>query len=83
MSLEDFKNVIDINLTSTFVGCKEALKTMSKKRFGSVVNISSIVGEMGNVGQVNYSASKGGTIAMTKSFTMEGATRGIRFNTIN
>jgi 3-oxoacyl-[acyl-carrier protein] reductase len=55
---------------------------MSKKRFGSVVNISSIVGESGNAGQTNYSASKGGTIAMTKSFALEAAPRGIRYNTI-
>ena len=55
---------------------------MSKKRFGSVVNIASIVGETGNAGQVNYSASKGGLIAMNKSFAKEGATRGIRFNTV-
>lgn len=82
MSLEDFKNVLDVNLTATFVGCKEALKTMSKKRFGSVVNISSIVGEMGNAGQVNYSASKGGVNTMTKSFALEGAARGIRFNSV-
>ena len=58
MKKEDFTSVIDINLTSAFVGCREALKAMSKKRFGSVVNIASIVGETGNAGQVNYSASK-------------------------
>ncbi len=82
MKLEDFQNVINVNLTSAFVGCREALKAMNKKRFGSVVNISSIVGETGNAGQVNYSASKGGVIAMTKSFAMEGSARGIRFNAI-
>uniref|UniRef100_UPI00261A7DEF SDR family oxidoreductase n=1 Tax=uncultured Campylobacter sp. TaxID=218934 RepID=UPI00261A7DEF len=60
----------------------EALKVMSKKRFGAVVNVASIVGEMGNAGQVNYSASKGGLIAMSKSFAKEGAARGIRFNCI-
>jgi 3-oxoacyl-[acyl-carrier protein] reductase len=74
--------VIDANLKSTFIGCKEALKVMGKKRFGSVVNISSIVGESGNAGQTNYSASKGGTIAMTKSFALEAAPRSIRYNTI-
>ncbi len=79
---EDFTSVIDINLTSAFIGCREALKTMSKKRFGSVVNIASIVGETGNAGQVNYSASKGGLIAMTKSFALEGSARDIRFNAI-
>lgn len=82
MSVEDFEDVIKANLTSAFVGCREALKAMSKKRFGSVVNISSIVGETGNAGQVNYSASKGGMITMTKSFALEGAARGIRFNCI-
>lgn len=82
MKSEDFMSVIDANLKSTFIGCREALKAMSKKRFGSVVNIASIVGETGNAGQTNYSASKGGTIAMTKSFAMESAPRGIRFNNI-
>jgi len=82
MKTEDFTSVIDINLTSAFVGCREALKLMSKQRFGSVVNIASIVGETGNAGQVNYSASKGGLIAMTKSFALEGSARGIRYNAV-
>jgi len=82
MKTDEFMAVIDANLKSTFIGCREALKVMGKKRFGSVVNIASIVGETGNAGQTNYSASKGGTIAMTKSFAMEAAPRGIRFNTI-
>ncbi len=82
MKEADFMSVIEANLKSTFIGCREAVKVMSKKRFGSVVNIASIVGETGNAGQTNYAASKGGTIAMTKSFAMEAATRGIRFNTI-
>ncbi len=82
MKKEDFVSVIETNLTSAFIGCREALKVMSKKRFGSVVNISSIVGETGNAGQVNYSASKGGLNAMTKSFALEGAVRGVRFNAV-
>jgi len=82
MKTEDFTSVIDINLTSAFVGCREALKAMGKKRFGSIVNIASIVGETGNAGQVNYSASKGGLIAMTKSFAQEGSARGIRYNAV-
>lgn len=82
MKLEDFTSVIDANLTSAFIGSREALKVMSKKRFGAVVNIASIVGEMGNAGQVNYSASKGGMIAMSKSFAKEGASRSIRFNCV-
>lgn len=82
MSVEDFNGVIDANLKSAFIGCKEALKVMSKKRFGSVVNVASIVGEMGNAGQTNYAASKGGMIAMSKSFAKEGASRNIRFNSV-
>jgi len=82
MKAEQFMAVIDANLKSTFIGCREALKTMRKKRFGSVVNIASIVGETGNAGQTNYAASKGGTIAMTKSFAQEAATSGIRYNTV-
>ncbi|EJF07297.1 3-oxoacyl-(acyl-carrier-protein) reductase [Thiovulum sp. ES] len=78
----DFDSVIRANLNSTFYGSREALKVMSKKKFGSVVNIASIVGETGNAGQTNYSASKGGVIAMTKSFAQEGSARGIRFNSI-
>jgi len=82
MKGDDFDTVIRANLNSTFYGCREALKFMNKKRFGAVVNISSIVGEIGNAGQTNYSASKGGVIAMTKSFALEGSARGIRFNSI-
>ena len=82
MKSDEFMSVIDANLKSTFIGCREALKAMRKKRFGSVVNIASIVGETGNAGQTNYAASKGGTIAMTKSFAIESATSGIRYNTV-
>lgn len=82
MKTEDFMSVIDANLKSAFIGSREALKVMSKKRFGSVVNIASIVGEIGNAGQTNYAASKGGMIAMSKSFAKEGASRNIRFNCV-
>jgi len=82
MKLEDFMGVINANLTSAFVGCREAMKVMRKKKFGSVVNIASIVGETGNGGQTNYAASKGGVIAMTKSFAIEAASSGIRYNTV-
>jgi len=82
MKTDEFMDVINANLKSTFIGCREAVKVMGKKRFGSVVNIASIVGETGNAGQANYAASKGGTIAMTKSFAIEAAPRNIRFNTI-
>ena len=82
MKTEEFQSVLEANLTSAFIGSREALKVMSKQRFGSVVNISSIVGERGNAGQTNYAASKGGMIAMTKSFAFEGAPRGVRFNSV-
>lgn len=82
MKGDEFKNVLDANLFSAFLGSKEALKIMSKNRFGSVVNIASIVGEMGNAGQVNYAASKGGMIAMTKSFAKEAAARNVRYNCV-
>ncbi len=82
MKKEEFDEVINANLSSAFIGCREALKAMGKKRFGSVVNISSIVGERGNAGQVNYSASKGGMIAMTKSFALEASARSIRYNAV-
>jgi len=82
MKTEDFMSVINANLTSCFIGCRESMKVMRKKKFGSVVNISSIIGETGNAGQTNYAASKGGVIAMTKSFAIEAATSGIRYNTV-
>ena len=82
MKTEEFMAVIEANLKSAFVGCREALKVMGKKRFGSVVNVASIVGETGNAGQTNYAASKGGMIAMTKSCAQEAAPRGIRYNSI-
>ncbi|MCE3038763.1 3-oxoacyl-ACP reductase FabG [Helicobacter anatolicus] len=82
MKTEEFMGVIDANLKSCFVGCREALKIMSKQRMGSVVNIASIIGERGNAGQTNYAASKGGMIAMSKSFAYEGAPRNVRFNCI-
>jgi len=82
MKMDDFNSVIKANLNSAFIGSREVLKVMSKKRFGAIVNVASIVAETGNAGQVNYSASKGGMISMTKSFAQEGAARGIRFNAV-
>lgn len=82
MKIEEFMGVIDANLKSSFIGCREALKAMSKQRFGSVVNVASIIGERGNAGQTNYAASKGGMIAMSKSFAYEGASRNVRFNCV-
>ncbi len=82
MKTDDFMQVINANLTSAFIGCREFFKAARKKKFGSVVNVASIVGETGNGGQTNYAASKGGMIAMTKSFAIEAATSGIRFNSV-
>ncbi|MCF6330219.1 MAG: 3-oxoacyl-ACP reductase FabG [Sulfurimonas sp.] len=82
MKTDDFMSVINANLTSCFIGCREAMKIMRKNKFGSVVNISSIIGETGNAGQTNYAASKGGVIAMTKSFALEAATSSIRYNSL-
>lgn len=82
MSVDDFDAILQSNLTSAFIGSREALKIMSKQRFGSVVNITSIIGERGGAGQCNYAASKGGMIALTKSFAHEGAGRNVRFNAV-
>lgn len=82
MKSDEFMEVINANLLSTFIGCREALKIMSKNRFGSIVNITSIVGESGNLGQTNYAASKGGVISMSKSFALEGASRNVRCNLV-
>ena len=82
MSTDDFESIVHANLSSAFIGSREALKIMSKQRFGAVVNVSSIVGEQGNMGQANYAASKGGMIALTKTFALEGAPRNVRFNAV-
>ncbi|MDA9288356.1 3-oxoacyl-[acyl-carrier-protein] reductase [Amylibacter sp.] len=82
MSDDDWHQVININLTSTMYLMKSVMRTMMKKRFGRIINITSIVGVTGNAGQVNYAASKAGMIGMTKSFAQEIATRGITANCI-
>lgn len=82
MEEEDFDKVIDVNLKGTFNMCKSISKIFIKQRFGSIVNISSIVGVIGNVGQTNYSASKAGIIGLTKSLAKELGQRGIRVNAI-
>ncbi|NLJ98798.1 MAG: 3-oxoacyl-[acyl-carrier-protein] reductase [Tissierellia bacterium] len=78
----DFRKVLEVNLFSAFYTMKLAARLMAKKRFGRIVNISSIVGIRGNRGQVNYSASKAGLIGMTKSLAKEMASRNIRVNAI-
>ena len=83
MSLEEWKKVIDINLTSTFLLSKFAIKKMLKNKFGRVVNITSIVGHTGNVGQVNYSASKAGVVALSKSLATEYAKKNITVNCVS
>jgi 3-oxoacyl-[acyl-carrier protein] reductase len=82
MSDEDWKKVIDVNLSGAFNCCREASKYFLKQRFGRIVNISSVVGMMGNAGQVNYSASKAGIIGLTKSVAKELATRGVTANAV-
>ena len=71
MSLEEWTNVIDINLTSTFLMSKFAIKKMLKNKKGKIINITSVVGHSGNLGQSNYTASKAGIIAMSKSLAIE------------
>ena len=82
MKTEDFQDVLNVNLTSTFVLNREACKKMMRRKFGRIINISSIVGVMGNPGQANYCASKAGIIGMTKSIAQEYASRGITINCI-
>ncbi len=82
MSEEDFDTVIDVNLKGTFLMSKAVLKVMFKKRSGSIVNISSVVGEMGNPGQANYVASKAGIIGLTKTFAKEFGSRNVRVNAV-
>ncbi len=82
MSAEDFKKCLDINLTGTFNMTQHVLKKMMKKREGAIINLSSVSGLIGNVGQANYAASKAGVIGFTKSVAREAATRGITCNAI-
>lgn len=82
MSEADWDAVINTNLKSTFNCSKAAVKHMMRKRYGRIINMSSVAGQMGNAGQTNYSASKGGQIAFTKSLAREIATRNITVNAI-
>ena len=83
MSLEEWSKVIDINLTSTFLMCKYSIKKMLKNKFGKIINITSVVGHTGNVGQANYTASKAGIVAMSKSLAIEYAKKNINVNCIS
>ena len=80
---ENWKKVLDINLTSTFLMCKYVIKKMLKKKSGKIVNITSIVGHTGNLGQSNYSASKAGIVAFSKSLAIEYAKKNININCVS
>ena len=83
MTIEEWKKVIDINLTSTFLMSKFAIKKMLKSKKGKIVNITSVVGHTGNLGQVNYTASKAGIVAMSKSLAIEYAKKNITINCVS
>ncbi|MEJ6348910.1 3-oxoacyl-ACP reductase family protein [Holzapfeliella sp. He02] len=82
MKQADFEDVINTNLTGTFNMSKFALKQMQRQRSGNIINLSSIVGLNGNIGQANYAASKAGIIGLTKTIAREGALRGVRCNAV-
>lgn len=83
MKHEEWQSVIDVNLTSVFRLSKSVIKPMIKKHYGRIINIGSIIGTIGNVGQINYAASKAGLIGLTKSLSKEVASRGITVNVIS
>ena len=83
MTEENWKKVLDINLTSTFLMCKFAIKKMLKRKYGKIINITSIVGHTGNLGQSNYVASKAGIIAFSKSLAIEYAKKNININCVS
>ncbi len=83
MSLEEWRKVIEINLTSTFILSKYAIKKMLKNKSGKIISITSVVGHTGNLGQSNYTASKAGIIAMSKSLALEYAKKNININCIS
>ena len=80
---ENWKKVLDINLTSSFLMCKFTIKKMLKNKYGKIINISSVVGHTGNFGQANYSASKAGMIAFSKSLALEYAKKNININCVS
>ena len=83
MKDDEWKKVIDINLTSTFLLSKYAIKKMLKNKYGRIVNITSVVGHTGNLGQSNYAASKAGIIGMSKSLAIEYAKKNITVNCVS
>ena len=83
MNLDEWKKVIDINLTSSFLLSKFAIKKMLKNKSGKIINITSVVGHTGNLGQANYTASKAGIVAMSKSLALEYAKKNININCIS
>jgi 3-oxoacyl-[acyl-carrier protein] reductase len=83
MSLDEWQKVININLTSTFLMSKFAIKKMLKYKSGKIINITSVVGHTGNLGQANYTASKAGIVAMSKSLAIEYAKKNININCIS
>jgi len=83
MSLDEWQKVININLTSTFLMSKFAIKKMLKNKSGKIVNITSVVGHTGNLGQANYTASKAGIVALSKSLAIEYAKKNININCIS
>jgi 3-oxoacyl-[acyl-carrier protein] reductase len=82
MSDENFEDVINVNLVSTFITCRTLSRTFLKQKYGSIINISSVVGVVGNAGQANYAASKAGVIGLSKSLAKEFASRGVRVNCV-
>ena len=83
LSEENWQKVLDINLTSSFLMCKFAIKKMLKNKFGKIINVTSIVGHTGNIGQANYAASKAGIIAFSKSLALEYAKKNINVNCVS
>ena len=83
LSQENWKKVLDINLTSSFLMSKFAIKKMLKNKYGKIINITSIVGHTGNLGQANYSASKAGIVAFSKSLAIEYAKKNININCVS
>ena len=83
MKDEEWKKVIDVNLGSTFFLCKYAIKKMLKNKYGRIVNITSVVGHTGNIGQANYAASKAGINGMSKSLAIEYAKKNITINCVS